>query len=85
MKNFSLKKLKLKTASICALLLLAFTPSAFSCSVCFYGDPSSKQTTALRYSVLFLLIVLLTLMVLFTKFFFSFRKRAKLLNEGTKA
>ncbi|MFT5387529.1 MAG: hypothetical protein ACI9E5_000657 [Candidatus Omnitrophota bacterium] len=63
-------------------LLILETTSAMACYTCFSTDESDPNNIALRYSILFLLIVVTLVLMLFAKFFLSIRKREKLLLKG---
>lgn len=64
-------------------LINIFLPATtYACSVC-YGDPGSPLTIALRWSVLFLLTVLLAVLGCFVKFFLQIRKKEMLFNANT--
>jgi len=67
-----------KLSAFSAIVLLLLPKIGEACSVCFAGDPTQKASVALRNSVIFLLIVLLGVLALFTKFFISVAKRSEL-------
>jgi len=57
--------------------------TAQACSVCFFGDPTNQANIALRLSIVTLLAILVIILGLFIKFFYSIFKRSRLLNgEG---
>ena len=54
----------------------------YACSVCYFGSPQDPMNMSLRVSILFMLLILLIVLSLFVKFFFSVRKRSKMLIQN---
>jgi hypothetical protein len=79
-----MRRVRSLTLAVSALAL-AYLPSApvWACTVCF-GDPSSSETRGLRGAILFLLVLVGLVQVGFVKLFWTFRRRAKSIDERKK-
>jgi hypothetical protein len=69
-------------AASAVITLLPFEP-ALACTVCF-GDPNSSETRGLRGAILFLLLLVGLVQVGFVKLFWTFRQRAKSIDQRKK-
>jgi len=56
--------------------------SIYACSVCYFGSPQDPMNTSLRVSIIVMLLILVVVLSLFVKFFFSVRKRSKMLIQN---
>ena len=64
------------------ILLTLLSKSSWACSICFYGSAKSTANIALRAGVLLLLIIVLGVLLAFTKFFLTVRKRSKFITQN---
>ncbi len=71
-----LPRLRRVAMTLVMLVIAGALQSAQACSVCF-GVPKTPQTTALKFSVLTLLIILLGVLVGFAWFFIGLMKRSR--------
>ncbi len=51
-----------------------------ACSVCFFGSANDPANIAMRVGIITLLVILLGVLGLFTKFFLAIKKRSKLIS-----
>jgi hypothetical protein len=63
-------------------LLLYWSKTASACSICFFGDPTSRANVALRWGIITLLIVLVVVLALMVSFFLSVARRDGLSQES---
>jgi len=54
----------------------------YACSVCYFGSPEDPMNMSLRVSIIVMLLILAAVLSLFVKFFFSVRKRSKMLIQN---
>jgi hypothetical protein len=69
-------------AATAVITLLPLDP-AVACTVCF-GDPNSAETRGLRGAILFLLVLVGAVQIGFLKLFWTFRQRARSIDERKK-
>ncbi len=62
-------------------LTFVWVGGACACSVCFGGPSDDLANVSLRYGVMFLLAVVLVVLGLFAKFFFSIYQRTRLIGS----
>jgi hypothetical protein len=70
-------------AAATALIVLLPVEPALACTVCF-GDPNSAETRGLRGAILFLLVLVGVVQIGFLKLFWTFRRRARSIDERKK-
>ena len=63
------------------ILTFGMTAESFACSVCSFGEPGDKSNTALKLSVLTLLIILCGVLAAVIRFLIIFNKRLKMLEK----
>ena len=63
------------------VLTFTIVADSFACSVCSFGEPGDKSNTALRLSVLTLLIILCGVLAAVIRFLIIFNKRLKMLEK----
>jgi hypothetical protein len=63
-----------------AILILAWPSFAYACSVCFLNMPNDQASIALRFGVIFMLILLVGTFIGFITFFLNIKKRTKLMS-----